>query len=143
LPTMLDKLTTRSDTDLSGCVNVMTAPQAVLAALPGLADNASLVQAILDNRPATSSGSTDPTYQTPAWLVLQANIPATTMQSLERYVTSRTQVYRFQSVGYFDGGGPTARVEAVVDGNAGQPRILFYRDMTELGRGYDVTTGGN
>jgi hypothetical protein len=44
-------------------------------------------------------------------------------------------VYRVQSVGYFDGPGPMARVEAVIDTNAGRPRIIMWRDVTELGGG--------
>jgi hypothetical protein len=52
-------------------------------------------------------------------------------------------VYRIQSIGYFEKGGPVARVEAVVDTNPinpglpGSPRILYYRDLTELGRAID------
>lgn len=139
LPTMLDKLTTQSGSDLPGRVNVLTATRAVLAALPGLDDTT--VQTILDNRPTFSASSGDPgtDYQTPAWLMLKANLTATQMQALERYVTSRTQVYRFQSLGTFDGGGPAVRVEAVIDTNAGSPRLLFFRDLTDLGRGYDLS----
>ena len=57
---------------------------------------------------------------------------------LEKYITARTQVYRVQAVGYFDGGGPTARVEAVIDTNLGRPRIVSWRDLTELGKGFDL-----
>ena len=40
-----------------------------------------------------------------------------------------------QVVGQFENGqGPTARVEAIVDANYGRPRIVFYRDWSELGR---------
>jgi hypothetical protein len=46
-------------------------------------------------------------------------------------------VYRVQSVGYFDGKGPAARVEAVIDANGGRPRILAWRDLSELGRGWN------
>ena len=56
----------------------------------------------------------------------------------ERYITARTQVYRVQALGYFDGGGPTARIEAVIDTNAGRPRIISWRDLTELGKGFDL-----
>jgi hypothetical protein len=43
-----------------------------------------------------------------------------------------------QSIGYFEGGGPTARIEAIIDTNAGRPRIIYWRDLTELGKGYDL-----
>jgi hypothetical protein len=56
---------------------------------------------------------------------------------VDRYITTAAQVYRVQSVGYFDGGGPTVRIEAVIDTNAGRPRIVYWRELTELGKGFD------
>lgn len=135
LPTILDKLTTVSDADLPGRINVNTAPREVLATLPGL-DTAD-VEAIFAHRPAGGSDAADPVYQTPAWLYTEANLAVPKLQGLERYVTARTQVYRIQSIGYFPQGGPMVRVEAVVDVNDGKPRILYYRDLTELGRSID------
>src|SRR5262249_17134975 len=63
LPKLLDKLTTTEpNLDLPARINVNTAPQAVLAALPGLAE--ADVQAILANRPDPSSISgPDPIFQ--------------------------------------------------------------------------------
>src|SRR5262249_30218388 len=102
LPLVLDKLTTTQDTDLPGKVNVNTAPQAVLAAIPGLSE--SDVQNILALRPdPSSSDAPDPSFQTLAWLILEANLSPQAVQSMETYITARTQVYRVQSVGYFDG----------------------------------------
>jgi type II secretory pathway component PulK len=136
-PTLYDKLTTQTAGELPGRVNVNTAPQAVLAALPGFSD--SDVQAILNHRPdPNATQAPDAIFQTPAWLLTEANISENTLQTVDRYITARTQVYRVQAVGYFDGGGPTARIEAVIDTNAGRPRILYWRDLTELGKGYDL-----
>ncbi len=136
-PTLYDKLTTQTNGELPGRVNVNTAPQAVLAALPGFSD--SDVQAILNQRPdPNATQAPDAIFQTPAWLLTEANIPESTLQTVDRYITARTQVYRVQAVGYFDGGGPAARIEAVIDTNAGRPRILYWRDLTELGKGYDL-----
>jgi hypothetical protein len=139
LPLLLDELTTVSSSEIPARVNVNTAPQAVLTALPGM--DANTVQLILAHRQTPESGQApDPMYQTPAWLITQANIPTNTLQTLEKYITARTQVYRVQSVGYFDGGGPSVRLEAVIDTNAGRPRILSYRDLTAFGKAYDLTT---
>jgi type II secretory pathway component PulK len=138
LPLLLDKASTRSSSELPARINVNTAPRAVLACLPGLSDTD--VQTIIDNRP--TPGSTDLVNTTTAWLLTSANLSPSAVQALESYITARTQVYRLQSVGYFDGGGPAARVEAVIDTNNGQPRIIYYRDLSELGRGFDLS-GGN
>jgi type II secretory pathway component PulK len=137
LPVLLDKCTTNKATELPARVNVNTAPQAVLAALPGLEDTD--VQAILAVRPAPGSPDlAGQDFQTPAWLLTEVKLPATTLQALERYLTAGTQVYRVQSLGYFDQGGPTARVEAVIDTNGGNPRIVYWRDLSELGKGFDI-----
>jgi DNA uptake protein ComE-like DNA-binding protein len=137
LPILLDKCTTRNDAEIPARINIRTAPRAVLACLPGL-DEAD-VQAIIDARPAPDSvDPTDLTYQTAAWLKTEANLSNSKIRALERYITGRSQTYRVQSLGYFDQGGPVARVEAVIDTNAGQPRIVYFRDLTELGRGGEV-----
>jgi hypothetical protein len=144
LPLLLDSVTTTKATDLPGRINVNTAPQVVLASLqaiaPMLTDND--IQAIMSQRPTpSSSNASDPIFQTPAWLVTRANLKPAVMKSLEKYITARTQVYRVQSVGYFDKDGPSARIEAIIDTNKGRPRILMWRDLTELGKGYDLQNG--
>jgi hypothetical protein len=138
LPLLFDKTTTTQQTDLPPRININTASSVVLSMLPGLA--AADVQTILDNRP--QPGTIDPTdllHQTPAWLLTDANISPTALAALESYVTARSQVYRMQVIGYFDGGGPSVRVEAVVDTNSGRPRIVYRRDLTEFGKGFDMT----
>jgi hypothetical protein len=135
LPLMLDQLTTQGTSEIPARLNINTASQVLLSALPGL--SAADVETIVSQRPDYTGGaSADPTYSTPAWLMTQANFPATTMQGLDRYITASSQVYRVQALGYFDGGGPTARVEGIVDTNAGRPRLMYWRDLTELGKGY-------
>ena len=136
LPTLLDKTTTQNIGELPARVNLLTAPAAVLTCLPGL--NETDVQAIVAARPLPAEAA-DLAHQTPAWLLLDAKLDKAKAQALEKYVTSRTQVYRVQSVGYFDAGGPAARVEAVVDTNGGKPRILMWRDLSDLGKGIDLT----
>jgi type II secretory pathway component PulK len=135
---LLDETTTTQAKELPARINVNTASQPVLAALPGLTD--ADVQAVIQHQPGLSGGDpSDPSFQTPAWLITQANLPAKKLQTLDRYITARTQVYRVQSLGTFDNGGPSARVEAVIDTNGGRPRILYYRELTELGKGFNVS----
>ena len=49
LPSLLDRATTRKDTEIPARININTAPAVVLQALPGLNDDD--VQAILEHRP--------------------------------------------------------------------------------------------
>jgi type II secretory pathway component PulK len=146
LPQILDQLTTSKAGNLPARINVNTAPSTVLSALSTGSTSGSTpildpgtVQTILATRPQmTATGAPDPTFQTPAWLITQANVPVATMKQLDQYITARSQVYRLQAVGHYDGGGATARVEAVIDLNAGRPRVVYYRDLTALGKGYDL-----
>jgi type II secretory pathway component PulK len=142
LPALADQATTVNSMYLPARINVNTASPTVLNGLPGLTTDD--VNNILSARPPVgSSGAADPTFSNTAWLYTTANISAIKMIALERYITAQTQVYRIQAFGYFEKGGPVARVEAVVDTNGGQPRILYYRDLTDLGRAIDPRTLNN
>jgi type II secretory pathway component PulK len=119
-------------------VNINTASRAVLTCIPGL--SAADVDKIATTRPPRIS--TDPPaeiFNTPAWLITEAQLDPKTLSALklDKYITTRSQVYRVQSVGYFDGKGPAIRVEAVIDTNSGRPRIIAWRDLTELGKGWN------
>jgi type II secretory pathway component PulK len=136
LPIVLDKTTTTADAELPGRINVNTAPKKVLMTLPGLEQED--IENIMNKQPGTDPDrAADPIYQTPAWLYTECNVAPTKLQALERYITARTQVYRIQSIGYFEQSGPVVRVEAVIDVNQGKPRIIYYRDLSELGRAID------
>lgn len=143
LPKLLDLCTREQKAELLPRINVNTAPQAVLAALKeaaGLTDGD--VSSIVSGRPALSGSDTpDAVHRTPAWLLTDINLSVDKLKKLDKYITARAQVYRFQVLGTFDRGGPTARVEAVVDTNQGRPRIVYFRDLSELGRGFDPAAG--
>jgi len=133
---LLDKTTTQQGMELPARVNVNTAPREVLMSLPGLQE--ADADAIIAKRPQYLNGEgPDTNFATIAWLLADQTLTVQELQSLERYITARTQVYRVQSFGYFDEGGPVARVEAVIDTNQGKPRVVYYRDLTDLGRSID------
>ncbi len=136
---LLDKFTVSEDLELTPSINVLTAPKQVLSALPGLTE--SDVTNLLSSRPAP--GGTD---DTAAWMLTEANLDITKFRNVARFVTGRSGAYRVQSVGYFaQPNGPSARAEAVIeyvvsaDANnvtQGRPRIVYYRELNELGRGF-------
>jgi DNA uptake protein ComE-like DNA-binding protein len=136
LPVLLDKCTTRNLPELPARLNVNTASMDTLAAMPGLTETD--IQQIISVRPPPGDGEwADPIYQTPAWLVTEAQLSPAKLAALEKYITAQTEVYRIQVLGYFDKGGPIARIEAVVDTNAGHPRFIYWRDLSELQKGFD------
>jgi hypothetical protein len=142
LPTLLDTCTTSKSSDLTARINVNTASQTVLTALQQVvpALQTADIQNIMSTRPQpTDTTPPDPIFSTPAWLLTKANLSLGTVTKLAPYITARSGVYRFQSIGYFEKGGPVSRIEAVVDTYENRPRIVYLRDITELGRAFDMS----
>ena len=54
------------------------------------------------------------------------------------YVTCGGDVYRIQAIGYFDDGGVSARIEAIIDASTQPATVLFWRDISHLGRGFTL-----
>ena len=128
LPVLLDKVCTKADVEIIPRLNVNTAPREVLQGLPGLEDTdvdaiMSAREGLVPDDPATTSG---------AWLVTMANLTPAKFKALEKYVTGSSMVYRVESIGYLAGGSPMVRVEAMIDINLGSPRILYFRELTDL-----------
>jgi len=137
LPLLLEYVTTRdpsTDYEMTPRINVVTAPPEVLLGLPGL------IQTEVDQIVSARSGldPTDPATTTGAFLVTAANLSSTKFTALETFVTGKTMTYRVHSVGYFGTNGPSTRIEAVIDTNMGTPRILYFRDVSDLGRGFEL-----
>lgn len=135
LALLLDKTTVRQAVEMVPRINVNTAPREVLMGITNPRTGESILtdteaDAIVTNR--ANQLPTDPATATGAWLVGTSTIPASKFKQLERYVTGSTMVYRVQSIGYFSGGGPVARMEAVIDTNQGAPRFLYVRDLSDL-----------
>jgi hypothetical protein len=138
LPELMDVLTTATGEFIPGRINVNQARREVLLGLPEMTEE--LADAIMAAQPIDSTGlpMTDVISQrtTTGWLVEEGLVTLEQMQRLDRFLTARGDVYRVQSVGYFDAGGPVARIEAVIDATQLPPRVVFHREFTELGRGY-------
>ncbi len=64
------------------------------------------------------------------------------MKTLMPFVCGGGGVYRAQVVGYYDEGGPSARIEAIIDATNGAPRLLFWRNISHLGRGLPAGDAG-
>ena len=143
LPKIMDILTTTTDQYIEGRINVNEARAEILMGLPNMTQ--SIVESIVTAQQGAMSSS-DPNSDrvTAGWLVINGIIDVSTMKSIDKYVTARGDVYRLQSVGYYEQGGPAARIEAVIDATQDPPEIVFMRDLTDLGRGFSpqlLTTG--
>jgi DNA uptake protein ComE-like DNA-binding protein len=133
LPKLLDNTTIVPSPTVPGRINVNQAPAAVLLSIPKL--DGQTVDRIISGRPADpSQANSDRQY--PTWLYVEGLVDLNTMKQIMPYVTTSGRVFRAQVVGFFDRPGPTSRIEAVVDATSPIPRLLFWRDLSHLGRGF-------
>lgn len=135
-PILLDTFAMTENSFLEGRVNVNEARREVLLGLPEMTPQ--VADAIVSARggPGGQAMSEDADRRTSAWVVARGIIDLPTMRKLDKYLTGRGDVFRVQSVGFFDGGGPAARIEAVIDGTVTPAKIVSFRDLSDLGRGY-------
>lgn len=142
-PDLEQQLTINDDSFIEGRVNINQAREQVLLSVTSAVPielPASLANDIVAARPPVGqqggSGSMMVFRQTAAWLLTEGLIDLEQLRSLGPYITTGGDLYRFQVIGHFAAGGPTTRMEAMVDGTEYPPRVLFVRDLTSLGRGF-------
>lgn len=128
LPTLLDKVCTKEAVEMVPRLNVNTAAREVLLGLPGLEE--SDVDAMMTAREGLAPD--DPAATSGAWLLTSGSLTPAKFKTLEKYVTGSSMIYRIESHGYVAGGSPLVRVEAMIDINMGSPRVLYYRELTDL-----------
>jgi hypothetical protein len=129
LDPLLNKVATKEEVELIPRLNVATAPREVIAGLKGVGLEDADVDAIMTARGDLTQADLGTTA---AWLVSSAGLSPQKFRAIEKYVTGASMIYRVQVVGYVTGGGPMARVEAVIDTNLGSPRVVYFRDLGEL-----------
>lgn len=139
MPILEQKLTVLNDEFIDGRINVNQAPREVLLAMPDMTEQ--IADAILLARPPIEPGGMAAAMMTtrvsPAWLLAESVVDVPTFKRLGPWLTSGGDVYSFQVLGHFDQGGPSTRLEAMVDATRSPPRIVFQRDLTTLGRGFE------
>lgn len=138
MPEMLDKLTTTTDEFLEGRININQARREILLGLPTMTEE--IVNGIIAAQRLDANGQpsleTIKQHNTTAWLFAEGLVDLPGMQSLDPYITSHGDIYRVQVLGFSERGGPVARLEAMIDSTQLPPRIIYQRDLNELGRGY-------
>jgi len=84
----------------------------------------------------------DPSMLHETWILTQGLVTLEEMRTLSPMICGGGDVYRMQVVGYFDDGNASARLEVVLDATQLPPRVLLWRDISHLGRGYPLETLG-
>jgi len=139
LPVLMDQTTVNPSPLIPGRININQAPRVLLEGIPGMDEE--IVEAILAER-TLNPVEADPRRRHETWLLAEGHVTLDQMKALMPFVTGGGSVFRAQTIGYFDRGGPAVRVEAVLDATAKPARIVFWRDLSHLGRGYELTTLG-
>jgi len=133
LPKLMDAVTAVDDSVIRGRININQAPRTLLLGIPGLTPD--VVENIIAERVAApTENEPDRRYET--WLLTEGFVTLEEMRQLMPLVTCGGAVHRVQVLGYFDNGGPTARAEAIIDATSEAPGVVFWRDLTHLGRGF-------
>lgn len=145
-PDLEQNLSVTDDAFVEGRVNINEARREVLLAVlsipPTLTENEviGIADDIINARPAADLQGASATImarrQTGAWILAEGLVDLATLRDIGPYITTKGDVYRFSAVGHFDEGGPTTRLEAMIDATEYPPAVRYVRDLTKLGRGY-------
>jgi hypothetical protein len=137
LPKLMDYCTVNPAATIPGRININQAPATILNGIPGITPE--IVEKIVSSR---DPETTDDARRHETWLVQEGIVTQAQMQTMMPFVTCGGDVYRAQVVGYFQGGAAASRAEIIFDATTPLPRMLFWRDLSHLGRGYAVETLG-
>jgi type II secretory pathway component PulK len=136
---LMDYATVNPAATIPGRININQAPATVLAGIPGMTPE--IVDKIISQR-TVDTASADPARRYETWLLAENIVDLPTMKTLMPFICGSGSAYRAQIVGYFQGGQSHSRAEVVFDATSPLPRILLWRDLTHLGRGYSLETLG-
>jgi len=132
LAVAMDRFTALPLPVIPGLINVNTASAAVLRTIPGLSDDQ--VDAIVEQREQASAED----KLTLAWLVNQNVLEPKTFAMVSNQLTTRSLQFTVEVVGFADHLALAKRIQAVVEMRGQVAQIKYYRDLSELGVGYQV-----
>jgi hypothetical protein len=133
LPQLMDLCTVRAEKVFAGRVNINQASRTVLMTIPGMTTE--IADAIISQREVQGAESSQE-MANETWILARGIVTLDELRQMQPFITARGDVYRAQVVGYSDQGEIASRVEAVFDASSAVPRLLSWRDMSHLGRGF-------
>ncbi|TWU17138.1 hypothetical protein Pla52o_54770 [Novipirellula galeiformis] len=138
----LGRLLNESTVDLApileGRVDVTEAPVEVLAGVPGI--DLALAQAIVRQRPTTEGATVSKASESIAWMLEAGLVDRSRLKQLEPYLTSRSDVYSLQAVGYRDAVSPVCRCTAIIDARQIPAQITNPQYWHPWDRGFSIET---
>ena len=137
LPLLMDSIATSDAASLPGRINVNECPAELLAGIPILDDET--IAAIIENREPMSD---DPGRRHATWLLSEGIVSIETMRALTPLICGSGSVFRGQWVAFDATGGAYRRAETIVDATSPNPKVISFRDLSHLGRGFDLSVLG-
>ncbi|TWT70278.1 type II secretion system minor pseudopilin [Crateriforma conspicua] len=137
MPLLMDALTTQDSYVTPGRINLNECPAELLYGIPLL--DSETVDLILEYR-AEETDDVNRHFET--WPLVAGLITLDQMKILQPLLTGGGDVYSAQIVGYFENSGAFHRTDVVIDATTVNPKIVAQRDLSHLGRGFDLTTLG-
>ncbi len=139
LPQLMDHVAVNAEETIPGRININQASRTVLLGIPGMTVDVA-DQIIGGREPDQLEADAAQLYET--WILSGGIVTLDEMKAMMPYVCAGGGVFRAQVIGYFDGGGPSSRIEVVLDATIQPPSVVFWRDMSNLGRGYQLEVLG-
>jgi DNA uptake protein ComE-like DNA-binding protein len=127
LPVILDQLTTTFEARLVGLININSASVKVLQTIPGI--NEAKAELIVQTREGLSAEL----KKSAAWLYSEGLLSVADFKRAAPHVTTRSQQFRFNVLGYALPSGRYRIYEVVIDTADKAPQILYLRDITRFG----------
>ena len=115
-----DELTTQSEADVAGAININTASLDVLACLPGVSRE--LAQAIISFR--QSNGF----FANAAWLLKVPGMTQSIFKQVASRVSARSETFRILSEGKITSTGTRQRIQEIVHIGLHDVTTLSYRE---------------
>ena len=137
LPLLMDSLSTQDVDVMPGRINLNRCPAELLYGNPLLDEET--VNLILEARQQESD---DPNRQFETWPMVEGIVTLDQMRQLLPLWTGGGDVYRAQIVGYFETIGASHRSDVTIDATTVNPKIIAWRDLGHLGRGFDLSVLG-
>lgn len=139
MPVLMDALSTQDVDAMPGRININECPAELLYGIPLLSEDT--IGSILEQRVELKT-TNDLNLQFETWPLVFGIVTLDEMRQLLPLVTGGGDVYRAQIVGYFETNGVSHRAEVIIDGTSINPKIVMWRDLSHLGRGFDLSVLG-
>ena len=137
LPIVMDYLTTQDVEMMPGRINLNQCPAELLYGMGLLTEEQ--VEAILEQREPESD---DPNRQFETWPMVEGIVTLDQMRLLLPLVTGGGDIFRAQIVGYHEQTNASHRSEVIIDATTVNPKIVAWRELSHLGRGFDLAVLG-